>query len=188
MKLKFRKYTICVLIADLGLIACSFIFFNLSTFGNNQKVLDAFEAFFRYKFENNDSGAQQNAEAYFLEIAGKDPSSDFLARFDGHAPRVKKGSEFIEGSMFLREGEDIIENNGILFRIDSCKWVGLGWITRNHVEIYGGYYEGWLSASGNSYIWVRKKGKWTLKSKGIGWIAKNSREPEKTPAMVTLSK
>lgn len=171
MKLKFRKYTLCVLIADLGLIACSYVFINFSTVGNNEKILDAFEAFFRYKFENNDSCAQQNAEAYFLEIAGKDPSSDFLARFDGHAPPIKKGSEFIEASMFLMEGEDIIENNGVLFRIDRCKWIGWGWITRNCVEISGGYNEGPFSASWASYIWERKKGKWVLKSVGPVLVA-----------------
>lgn len=61
------------------------------------EILDLFETFFRYKFENNASAQQQDAEAYFLEIEGEDPSPEFLARFKGHSPPVKKGSEFVMG-------------------------------------------------------------------------------------------
>lgn len=199
MKLNFIKCAICVLIADLILFVCVFLVIKLSPSENRPETLDLFEAFFRYKFGNNYSqGKNTDAYYYYLEIAGKDPSPEFMVRFDGHSPPVKKGSEFVEPELIKIvdvESPDaepmdleVDVENGILFQIHSCKWVGLGWITRNSVEIYGGYYEGWLSASRNSYIWVRKKGKWTLKSKGKGWMAENVREPKKTPAMVTLSK
>ena len=132
------------------------------------ETLDLFEVFFRYKFENNASGQQQDAEAYFLEIEGEDPPPEFLARFKGHSPPVKKGSEFVMESSFVIDGEASMEGNGLLFRIDSYRWVGL---FGNCVKISGGYSEGELSASWASYIWIRRKGKWELEFIGDSAIA-----------------
>ena len=47
-------------------------------------------------------------------------------------------------SSFVIEGEAPIEGNGLLFRIDSYRWVGL---FGNCVKISGGASEGELSAS-----------------------------------------
>ena len=132
------------------------------------EILDLFETFFRYKFENNASAQKQEAEAYFLEIEGEDPPPEFLARFKGHSPPVKKGSEFVMGSGIVIEGETPIEGNGLLFRIDTYKWIGL---FGNCVKISGGYSEGELSASWASYIWIRRKGKWKLEFIGDWAIA-----------------
>lgn len=132
------------------------------------EILDLFETFFRYKFENNASAQKQEAEAYFLEIEGEDPSPEFLARFKGHSPPVKRGSEFVMGSGIVIEGETPIEGNGLLFRIDTYKWIGL---FGNCVKISGGYSEGELSASWASYIWIRRKGKWKLEFIGDWAIA-----------------
>ena len=132
------------------------------------EILDLFEVFFRYKFENNASAQKQEAEAYFLEIEGEDPSPEFLARFKGHSPPVKRGSEFVMGSGIVIEGETPIEGNGLLFRIDTYKWIGL---FGNCVKISGGYSEGELSASWASYIWIRRKGKWKLEFIGDWAIA-----------------
>ena len=132
------------------------------------EVLDLFEVFFRYKFENNASAQKQDAEAYFLEIEGEDPSPEFLARFKGHSPPVKKGSEFVMGGSIVIEGEAPTEGNGLLFRIDSYRRVGL---FRNCVKISGGYSEGDLSASWAAYIWIRRKGKWELEFIGDRAIA-----------------
>ena len=131
------------------------------------EILDLFETFFRYKFENNHSAQQQNAESYFLEIEGEDPSPEFLTRFKGHSPPVKKGSEFVMGGIVMGR-EAPTEGNGLLFRIDSYRWVGL---FRNCVKISGGYSEGDLSASWASYIWIRRKGKWELEFIGDRAIA-----------------
>ena len=132
------------------------------------EILDLFEVFFRYKFENNSSGQQQDAQAYFLEIEGEDPSPEFLARFKRHSPPVKKGSEFVMESSFVIEGEAPIEGNGLLFRIDSYRWISL---FRNCVKISGGYSEDVLSASWASYIWIRRNGKWELEFIGDSAIA-----------------
>lgn len=132
------------------------------------EALDLFEVFFRYKFENNSSAQKQDAEAYFLEIEGEDPSPEFLARFKGHSPPVKKGSEFVMRGTIVIEGEAPTEGSGLLFRIDSYKWIGL---FGNCVKISGGYSEGGLSASWASYIWIRRKGKWELEFIGARAIA-----------------
>ena len=132
------------------------------------EILDLFEVFFRYKFENNASAQKQDAEAYFLEIEGEDPPPEFLARFKGHSPPVKKGSEFVMGGSIVIDGEAPTEGNGLLFRIDSYRWIGL---FKNYVKISGGYSEGELSASWASYIWIRRKGKWELEFIGASAIA-----------------
>lgn len=111
------------------------------------------EAFFRHIFKNNQSGKQQNAKAYFLEIEKKDPSRKLLAEFKNHSPPVKKGSEFKRIS------------GGILFRIDSYKWYG------NIVVIDGGYYEGYLSASWHTSVWIQIAGVWILMFRLPGPIA-----------------
>ena len=60
--------------------------------------LDICEAVFRHVFEHNASGQQQNANAYYLLIFGKDPTEAFLARFQEHHPPVKMGSAFVTGN------------------------------------------------------------------------------------------
>ena len=180
MKLYGRKHKMCVLIVCLMTIVI------LSSCGKlkgelqgetlyKDDTLDLFEAFFRYKFENNYSGAQQNADAYFLRIEKKDPSPKFLGRFKKHSPPVKKGSEFVMGkdvylwkqwAQLRKKGSEFVMGKGLLFQIRSYKQVG-----RNSVEIRGGYYEGPLSASWATYIWVRKNGKWVLKSVGPVMVA-----------------
>ena len=156
-----RKYKMYVLT-----VSCLIMI--LSSCGNRQaetfdiETLDLFEAFFRYKFDNNYSGAQQNAETYFLQIDGEDPTPEFLARFEGHSPPVKKGSEFVMGGSIV-EGGGVAEGNGLLFYIRSYKWIGS---SKNRAEIVGGYSEGNVSWSGASYTWVKKEGKWELEAAG----------------------
>jgi len=126
----------------------------------NEKLTDEntarynmYEAFFRYLFNNNVSGAQQNAAGYFLKIKEKDPSLEFLARFRGHSPPVNAASAFVEGE-------------GLEFRIDDCKQ-----INNDTFEISGGYYEGNLSASGGKYRLTCKNGEWIVKSVGSQWVS-----------------
>lgn len=115
--------------------------------------LDICEAVFRYQFEHNASGAQQNAKVYFLEVFNKDPSPEFLARFKDNTPPVKKGSEFAIGE-------------GLKFQVESIERVD-----KNTVRVSGGYYEAGLSASGNIYTVVRKKEKWNVEKDEMQWIA-----------------
>ena len=159
MTLFKRKQKMCVLAVSCLAITILSSCGDLQDETPDPEILDLLETFFRYKFENNASAQKQDAEAYFLEIEGEDPSPEFLARFTGHSPPVKKGSEFVMGGSIVIDGEAPTEGNGLLFRIDSYKWIGL---FGNCVKISGGYSEGNLSASWASYIWIRRKGKWEL--------------------------
>jgi len=112
-----------------------------------------YEAVFRYQFLHNASAAQQQARAYFLQVDGKNPPPDFLECFSGHAPPVTKGSRFrLHGT------------GGLLFRVDGIKW-----LDDDHVEVGGGYYEGPLSASGNTYHVTRKAGVWVVE-RDVMWM------------------
>jgi hypothetical protein len=124
-------------------------------FGGEQQeeLLAICEAVFRYQFEHNASGAQQNAAAYFLSINRQDAPTELLDRFAGHSPPVKPGSQFRIG-------------NGLKFRIDT-----LVWLDEATVEVEGGYYEGGLSASGNTYVLRRQKGSWRVIKRRLGWIS-----------------
>lgn len=109
------------------------------------EILQVFETLFRHQFQRNASAVQQNAKGYFLTIDQQDPTPEFLTRFAGHVPPVRKGSEFA------------VEQEGVLFRVGAVKW-----IDDSTVEVHGGYYEGELSSSKNVYRLVRKDGKWVV--------------------------
>src|SRR5262245_56617521 len=101
------------------------------------------EAVFRYEFEHNVSAQQQSARVYRLSLGDRrDPADTFIARFEDHLPPVKKVSQ---------------GKGGLIFTAGSIKQLG-----RNKVLVEGGYYEGGLSASGNTYTLERSDGKWMV--------------------------
>ncbi|MEN8149446.1 MAG: hypothetical protein ABFS86_06460 [Planctomycetota bacterium] len=110
----------------------------------SESEFDICEAAFRHQFANNASAVQQKAAAYFLEIRGKDPTPEFLARFADHTPPVKAGSAFETGK-------------GLKFHVESIEWLG-----DDRVKVSGGYYEASLSASGNEYVVERKGDGWKV--------------------------
>ena len=126
---------------------------------------DIREAVFRYQFEHNASGLQKKAACYFLEIDRKDPAAEFLKRFEGHTPPVKPASACVRSAA---EGVKDKETGGrgLVFRQATIRW-----INDNEVEVEGGYYEGGLSASGNTYKAGRKDGKWVVASDKMHWIS-----------------
>ncbi len=117
------------------------------------QMLDIAEATFRHQFTHNASGQQQKSSAYCLTLFGKDPDAGFLARFKDHKPPVQKGSEFVEGK-------------GLKFHISKIKR-----ISASKVEVSGGYYEGGLSSSGNTYLLELKDGKWIVAEDKMLWIS-----------------
>jgi hypothetical protein len=127
------------------------------------------EAVFRYQFENNVSGQQKSAKAYFLSLgaAGKpsDPSNELLARFINHNPPVKKVSQCTfsvsEGVKDRSTGE-----RGLVFMITK-----INWISSTSVEVEGGYYEAGLSGSANRYLVKFKNGKWVVTEDTMLWIS-----------------
>lgn len=117
-----------------------------------QEALDIAETTYRYQFKNNVSAQKQNAPAYFLSLFMKELTPEFLKRFAGHKPPVYKGSKF--------------EYEGLKFKVVRIKRVA-----RDKVEVSGGYYEGNVSASGNTYVLEKKNGKWTVTKKTNDWLS-----------------
>ena len=108
---------------------------------------DIAEAVFRYQFEHNASGIQQKADHYCLSLPGeRSPDAGFLHRFDGNKPPVSTADECERKS-----GHDLF------FRVQHLDW-------RSEAEVWvrGGYWEGNLSSSTESYRVRRKNGKWVV--------------------------
>lgn len=130
----------------------------------SSEINDIREAVFRYQFRNNASAQQQKANAYFLSLEeGIDPSNRFMKRFKDHQPPVKKASQ-AKGEWGVIDKETGLE--GLRFRIESIKQ-----ISPNRVKVDGGYYEGNMSASGNTYTVRRIKNKWIVTQDKMRWIS-----------------
>ena len=119
---------------------------------------DIREAVFRWQFDHNVSGLQKKAQVYFLAVGekGGDPSDEFIKRFAGNKPPVRKRSECSadagKGVLDKKTGEQ-----GLVFNVTTIKWN-----SDTEVEVEGGYYEAGLSASGNLYTVTKEKGKWNV--------------------------
>jgi hypothetical protein len=120
---------------------------------SDAEALDVAEATFHYQFQNNASADQQGAKIYFLSLFKKDPSAEFLKRFERHMPPIKNGSEFEIGE-------------GLLFNVSHIKR-----LSKTQVEVWGGYYEAGLSSSGCTYILELKDGKWIEITRKLNWIS-----------------
>ena len=142
----------------------------LSAQGDKTKdELDIREATFRYQFVRNASGQKQNAGVYCLAIVanGKetDPDEAFIRRFEGNTPVVKKASDCSQS-----RGEGVTDKatgkRGLIFRTEAITWT-----SETEARVEGGYYEGGLSASGNTYYLRKAAGKWIVDRDTMHWIA-----------------
>jgi hypothetical protein len=128
---------------------------------------DIREAVFRWQFDHNASGQQANTYVYFLAVGEKDgdPSDEFIKRFSGHKPSVRKVSacsaDARKGVLDKKTGE-----RGLIFRIRSIDWK-----SDTEVDAQGGYYEAGDSASGNTYTLKKEKGKWKVTNDKMHWIS-----------------
>jgi len=127
---------------------------------------DIREAVFRWQFEHNSSYQQQNAGVYFLEVGENegDPSDEFIKRFAGNKPPVRKRSEcsVSTGGVFDKKTRE----KGLVFRATKIKWK-----TDTEVDVKGGYNEHGLSASGNTYTLKKENGKWKVVNDKMHWIS-----------------
>ena len=114
----------------------------------NEATLDMSEAFFRYEFENK---KKSEVDTFFIEIKGKDPPRELLARFKGHLPSVRKGSD--------AQYDELGVINGIVFFIKDYKWSG-----NNSVVIHGGLYIGNVGLETGDYTLEKNLDKWIVVS------------------------
>ena len=131
---------------------------------------DIYETVLRHQFTRNASATQQSAGSYFIQIQDADPSDTFLHRFSGETPLVKRASEARharDSGIYDRETGKM----SLIFEVGAIRWHG-----NNSVEVDGGYYEGDLSASGNTYRLTRRGNKWKVLKDTMSWIS-DSRPP-----------
>ena len=128
---------------------------------------DLRESVFRYQFEHVEhdaSGLEKGAKFYFLSIRGEklgraegqDPSNEFLKRFEGIIPTVKKVSQCskMSGVRDKETGEEGL----IVFQDGRIQW-----ISDTEVEVGGGYYRGNQGSSSGEYRVVKEGSRWVVK-------------------------
>ncbi|HXJ90694.1 MAG TPA: hypothetical protein VMS18_28050 [Candidatus Binatia bacterium] len=162
-----RKTVVCVpLLLAFVMVPSSFA----ADTGRSKEEDNIREAVFRHQFQHNASGQKQQAHAYCLSIrlADKDadPTDEFMKRFSGHMPPVRKASQ-----CRWSKGE-VVENHtgkpALIFSISNITW-----ISDTEVTVGGGYEEANLSSSGNTYTVKKNDGKWTVSQDRMNWISKN---------------
>jgi len=126
--------------------------FATRTASMSEEEWDICEAVLRHQISNSAAGGRGTATAY-VQVQGRNPTGAFLGRFRGLHLAVRPGSRFSPGS-------------GVLYRIGRIKRTG-----EDSAEVHGGYYEGSLSASGNTYYVFRKDGKWVVERDEMHWIS-----------------
>lgn len=108
------------------------------------EVDDIIESVFRYQFKYNYAGIGGTANGFYLLVYKKDPTSDFVKRFKGYLPEVKKGSAFKKGS-------------GVLFQVGKIQAV-----SDNKVKVAGGYYLNDTHATAGIYTVERAGRRWLV--------------------------
>jgi hypothetical protein len=145
----------CIVVAAVvsGVAIASYFAYATRTASLSDEDWDICEAVLRHQIFHSAAAGRGTVTAY-VEVQGRNPIGAFLNRFQGHQPPVKAGWRFSLGS------------SGVLYRIGGIKRTG-----EDSAEVYGGYYEGNLSASGNTYYVVRKGGKWVVERDEMRWIS-----------------
>jgi len=120
---------------------------------------DIREAVFRHQFDHNASGQQKTAHAYCLSIrAGKKdsaPPTPFIKRFNHYKPPVHKWSACHWTTQQVVENR--LGRSARIFRVAEIEW-----ISDSEIIVDGGYEEGNVSSSGNTYRVKKENGKWTV--------------------------
>ncbi len=163
------RYLVPVLVCVFALSCQRSSYYEMDTWAksyvppNNQSVDsddDIRESVFRYQVHHNASYQKDKAHAYFLSVAGSDPSGEFMTRFARNEPPVKKLSA-CEASSQIPIGVHDKQSGlpGIVLQIDALNRIG-----DKEAEVTGGYFEGGPSAPGNVYHVKFKNGAWVVTS------------------------
>ncbi len=110
------------------------------------------EALFRHLLQEH-----QGLEVYFLSRGGVDPSDDFMRRFQGERPLIKKRSLSVRGKYHSILDKESGAIAGIV-SVGSIKW-----ITDAEVEVGGGFVDGEIIEY--RYRMVRNDAGWSVSSK-----------------------
>src|SRR5271170_1845824 len=131
---------------------------------------DIREAVFRHQFDHNASGQQKSAHAYCLAIfwndKASDPSKQFMKRFAHHQPPVRGGSACHWAPVGVVENRT--GRSALIFSVSK-----INWLSDTEVTVGGGYEEGNVSSSGNTYTGKKQNGKWTVANDQMNVISEN---------------
>lgn len=108
---------------------------------------------------------QLNSRIFFVSVNGKDPSDEFLKRFQNIPRAIKKQSRVKPGLNRWVTDKDT-NRNGIVFRAD-----GIRWINESEVEVEGGYHCGSLCAAGDVFSLRLESGRWNVVQVRGKWIS-----------------
>jgi hypothetical protein len=147
-----RRKLLLVAVLVVGGAVAGYLAYATRTASLSDEEWDICEAVLRHQIFNSAAAGRGTATAS-VQIQGLNPTSAFLDRFEGHQPPVRPGWRFSDG-------------RGVLYRIDEIKRTG-----KDSAEVFGRYWEGNLSSSGNTYYVVRKDGKWVVERDVEHWIS-----------------
>jgi hypothetical protein len=136
---------------------------------------DVRETVFRHQFDHNASGQQKRAHAYCLAVLvgnkDSDPSDQFIRRFAHHKPPVRKASACHWDSI------EVVENRtgrlALIFHVSRITW-----ISDTEVAVDGGYEEGNVSSSRNTYTVTKRNGKWEVTHDQMNVTSRSERPRE----------
>lgn len=111
------------------------------------------ESIFRYQIERRRLKARQ---LYFLSLGdSKDPSDDFMRRFEGFTYSVKRYSESTYQHGFVTE--KTTGELGIRLEVKSIKWV-----SRRKTEVEGSWFAGYEDYLEQRFYVYKENGKWSV--------------------------
>ncbi len=132
------------------------------------------EATFRHMFTDNASGGQSAVAAFCISVGKSgqemavnpilDPSPELLSRLADVRPNVLPGSGCAWTDVAIVEKKS--RKHALLFAITEilCS-------SASKCEVKGGYLEGNLSSSGNTYVVERNKDVWKVTGNTMHWIS-----------------
>ncbi len=126
------------------------------------------EAVLKYMFDHDATQQHPFTKVFFIAIdKDKDPPKEFMKKFEGHNPRVKKLSQ----STYTSDTGMIVDEEtggaGIRYSVGVVKW-----INETEARLEGSYYVGMLFAGGCEYRIVLEGSQWVVKGcEGEIWRA-----------------
>jgi hypothetical protein len=131
---------------------------------------DIREAVFRYIFQHSATQQHPYAKAFYIAVEqDKDPSEQFLKRFVGHQPPVRKRSQ----STYSKDGMGVVVDKdtgegGIQYSVGALKWV-----SPEEARLEGSYHVGPLFAGGCEYKVILEQKRWMVQGcEGSVWESK----------------
>ena len=122
-------------------------------------------------FRSDDGGPQSKPNVFFISVEGKDPSDEFLKRFSGNKPPVRKRSRSRisrkrAGFSWMWVEDSQTGEPGPIYSVDSIKWS-----SDSAVLVEGEYYAGGRAGAGYEYRVVHEDGHWVVKRDTETWIS-----------------